>query len=614
MRAPLRAATSVVMLAGFYLVGLLQLALAGLLLFVIWTHAHGRGPVAAKVSYLLIAGVVIAVAGLWRAMRTPSTEDLSGVPIAPEQAPLLWEQVHAVAGEMDTRAPDQIRIVADVSAAVHEDSRLLGLIPGRRTLLLGLPLLQTFTVDQLRAVLAHEIGHYAGSHTRLTAVAYRGWLAMHGTVGQASRWNVFGWAFRGYAWLYRLVTSVVTRGRELDADRAAVRVAGRDAAIGMLRELRVTEASWNSYFSRYVVSGLELGYAPSDLFGGFAQLRAARPGELDENPQPRQTGRWDTHPAPDDRIAAMRAQPAVEHPADTRPATALLPDVTALGLALQAEAFDFGPRTVLPWPDYTAASTTLMFQGRADRVFRAVARRTGVARPGLAEVLALVENGKLGELAVEFHPDSTRREAAAEFVATMDALIELAAVRSGVARWEHSWTGPARLTGADGEPVDYTDIAKLAVARETVDEARSRLAEAGIRAEAVQLQATRATATGSGVLGALPNARVDGSHADVILLDEGLVLVPCPTDTDDGEKRVAALLAAVSPAELVARYRYVAYEEVETARIDRQVPIDATLLLHDGRTVTIRERWTADRIGRSEDTFREILSDLRAKP
>ncbi|WP_436525575.1 hypothetical protein [Actinoplanes sp. HUAS TT8] len=117
----------------------------------------------------------------------------------------------------------------------------------------------------------------------------------------------------------------------------------------------------------------------------------------------------------------------------------------------------------------------------------------------------------------------------------------------------------------------------------------------------------------AGVLGALPNVRVDGGHADVILLEKGLVFVPCPDKTDDGDKRVGALLAGHDPADLATRYRYLAYDDVATVRVDRPVPIDATLLLHDGRTVTVRERWTAERVDRSEDVFLEILSDLRDK-
>lgn len=102
------------------------------------------------------------------------------------------------------------------------------------------------------------------------------------------------------------------------------------------------------------------------------------------------------------------------------------------------------------------------------------------------------------------------------------------------------------------------------------------------------------------VLGVVRDATVDGHPADVILLEKGLVVVP--------SRKSGALLARHSPGELAERHRHVAYVDVAAVRFDRSSPVDATLLLRDGRTMTVRERWTAD----PDDTFREILSGLRA--
>ena len=151
MSTALRAALSVAMLVGFYVLGLAQLALVGWLLYEIWTHSQGAG--AAKVSWLLLAAVGAVVAGLWQALKSTPSEP-HGLLVTPAQAPVLWETVREMAVEAGTRAPDEIRLVPEVNAAVSEDTRLLGLVAGRRRLYIGLPLLQTFTVDQMRSVLA----------------------------------------------------------------------------------------------------------------------------------------------------------------------------------------------------------------------------------------------------------------------------------------------------------------------------------------------------------------------------------------------------------------------------------------------------------------------------
>ncbi|GGN34472.1 Zn-dependent protease with chaperone function [Actinoplanes campanulatus] len=613
MSTTLRAAVSVAMLVGFYVLGLLQLALVGWLLYEIWTHMHGAG--AAKLSWLLLAAVGAVVAGLWRAIRAKPDEP-TGMLITPEQAPELWATVRELAVAAGTRAPDEIRLEPMVNAAVSEDARMLGLLGGTRRLYLGMPLLQTFTVDQLRAVLGHELGHYSGSHTRLGAIAYRGRLAMYETLSRVGRYNVFGWVFKGYGRLYRLVSNAVGRRQEFEADEVAVRVAGADAAVGVMRELPVATFAWNFYFGQYVAQGVELGYAPDDIFGGFGRMHAARTDALaglrDIEPDD-ETSVWDTHPALGERITAIRALPPVQHAADQRPATVLLPNVDELGRALQAEAFDFGDRPVLPWAEFTAASITAARQRGADRIFRSTARLLGVPEAGLAEILDLAADGKLGKLAAEFFPDATRKEAALAFADPMDDLITLAAVRSGVVGYQHSWSGPAQLVGRDGQPADFTEIAKLAVVPESVAEARARLGALGVQIEAARVVESRATAGGSDVIGAMANVRVNDQETDLIMLDRGFVLVPAPKGTDDGEKRLKEMLSKNDPATLAQIYRYLPYEEITGARVLKPVPISAEVDLHDGSTVRIKARWTGEELGKSQDTLEKILNRLNER-
>ncbi|NED80705.1 M48 family metalloprotease, partial [Streptomyces sp. SID11233] len=98
----------------------------------------------------------------------------------PQEQPRLWELVRKLAKAADTRAPARILLTADVNASVTERTRLLGLVPGRRELYLGLPLVQGLTEAQLRGVLAHELGHYAHADTRLSGLTSR----VRGQVGR----------------------------------------------------------------------------------------------------------------------------------------------------------------------------------------------------------------------------------------------------------------------------------------------------------------------------------------------------------------------------------------------------------------------------------------------
>ncbi|WP_232234532.1 M48 family metallopeptidase [Actinoplanes sp. N902-109] len=595
------------MLLGFYVVALIQLVVV--LALAIWVTVETTAVVGIKLGLPLLIAVGATFVGLWRAIRTRS-QPPHGLVVTPQDAPELWATVHALAGEVGTRTPDEIRLVPEVNAAVSEDAKLLGLVGGRRMLYLGMPLMQSFTVDQLRAVIAHELGHYSGKHTSLGAVAYRGRLAIGHSISRIGPYNPVGWVFRGYARLYLLVDNAASRRQEREADQASVRVAGPAAAAAALKDSAIADAAWDFFFAQYVVPGWEAGYAPDDLFGGFGQFVAERQdelAELREREPEQQSSRWDTHPSIAERIAIMRTAPQPPHPVDGRPAVALLGAVQAAGLALQREVVDTGNRQVLPWPQFIAAATTAGLQQTSDRIFRSVGRLTGTAEPGLGTLFELVAAGRLGELAEEFFSNATRKEAAAKFAGPMDTLLTLAAIRSGVAFWRMSWSGPVRLIDAVGADLDLEEIAKLAVAPETLDEARARLAELGVRVEAAAVIERQVTARGADVIGAMANVKVDGEHADVLMLDRGLVFVPAPKSTDKGAKRLETLLGSAPVEQLAARHRFVPYEELTGASITKRTPIRADLRLHNGTAVSLEERWAGEQLGKSRDTLLTIL-------
>jgi Zn-dependent protease with chaperone function len=614
MVAAFRAAVAAVMLAGFYVLALVMF-LATILVGA-WLASVTNTAIAIKlVAPLLLASVGAVAVALWRTLRA-KPEEPHGLPLGPDHGPYLWQMVHELAGVVRTRVPDEIRIVPDVNAAVVEHARLLGLVGGRRVLYVGLPLMQVFTLDQLRSVIAHELGHYSRRHTRLAAIAYRGRMAIGGTIGRIGPYNVVGWVFKAYARLYLLVDSAVVRRQELEADQASVLVAGRAAAAGALRELPVLSAAWNFYLGAYLEAGWELGYAPDDLFGGFRAMVDARKAELDElrSAQPsREASIWDTHPPIVDRIAAIARTPESPTYRDDRPAALLLPDLAGIGRRLQQATVKVGERTVLPWPQFTAATLTARLQHRADAIFRSIARTVHAPEANLPMVLDLVAAGRAGEIAEPLFPENTRREAATLFAGPLELLLQLAAIRSGVAGFLHSWSGPATLvTIRDGEPVDLRPIAELALQPNAQYEARHRLANMGVHIQAVGQVERRANAFGANALAALANVKVDSIEHDVVVLDKGLVLIANPGDSNDGRRRLEQRLAVSTVAELAARHWFLPYEEVASASVARQVPLRAELVLHDGRRIEVQETWSGEQLGKdSRDVLVKVLGSLR---
>jgi Zn-dependent protease with chaperone function len=611
MITTIRAGLSVVLLAGFYLLAFG--IVGGLAWLAYWLWSDGPSGAAAKVSYLVVVIAGGLGVALWKVVRA-KPEQPGGLPLRPDEAPQLWGVVGDLARQVGTRAPDEIRLIPDVNAAVSEDAKAMGLFAGRRYMYIGMPLAQAFTVAQLRSVLAHELGHYSHQHTRLGALAHRGRMTIVQTIQQIGPTTFAGRIFRLYARLYILVESAVSRRQEYEADQASVRVAGREAAVGAMRDLPVVAAAWNFYLDRYVGPGWEAGYAPTEVFAGFSELLAHRKEELDglrASAPPSERSKWDSHPPIADRIRAMALmpEPAGVEP-DDRPATALFPDLAKTALRLEDAAFAVEGRTRLSWHEYTAASLASTTQQDADALFRAAGRLAGVERGDLGTALDLVAAGRAAELAraVSPHDDPD------SLVGFFAAAISVAAVKSGTANWRHSWSGPAELVASDGTPMPVGQVAALAAAGDTVGQARERLGGLGVDVAAARQESDRATASGADLVGGLANMKCGKDYFDVYVLTRGLVLVPGPKSTDNGKDRlVKTLQEAGSATALASQYRFVAFEEVASVQLVKKIPVRVDITLHSGETIPLHQGWTGETLAKdSDEVLRQALAPFTA--
>jgi Zn-dependent protease with chaperone function len=633
MTTTLRAALSLLMLAGFYVVSVGLVVGLGWLSVLAFSSEHARG--AGQLALLALVLAFGIVSALWKVARAKAAPP-EGVEVPERAAPELWIVVRELAAAAGTRAPDEIRLVPEVNAAVSEEARLLGLVGGRRRMYLGVPLLLALDVAQLRSVLAHELGHYSRSHTRLGPLTYRGRAVVLATVQELAG-TIVGWLLVGYARLYLLVSAAVSRRQELEADEISVRVAGRPVAQEALHEVEVVAAAWTFYTGTYVAPAFEAGFATTApaLFGGFEQMLRARADELAElrrgAPDATQT-RWDSHPSHAARIATMARMPDVHRARDTRRATLLVPGFTDAAALVAEGALRFEDRQRLDWPELGAAATTRNRQRTADAVYRAAARLAGVPQASVSTVLALVEHGRGPDLAAELGlalPSAApvpapaaagpaRRGADPEperpgtLVDALEVVVATAAVQAGIAFWEQPWTGGPRLLDPHGAAIDTRPLATLAADPGTVADARRHLAALRVDVHRAGQASAHADALGAQLLGAVSSVKVDGARHDVYVLDEGLVLVPVPF-RGSGRKRMLALLDGTSVADLAARYRYLPYEEVATARLWSRVPLRARLALKRGGTVRLSATMRSEDLGGGGAVLAAAVAELRKR-
>ena len=418
-----------------------------------------------------VAAVLLAGFHLLALVLRARPEPPRGVLLVESTVPELFATVRGLAGAVGTRMPEEIRLVAQVHAAVNEDARLLGLRPGRRRLYLGVPLLQALTVSQLRAVVARELGHYARGYAGLGALTCRGQATIGRTLRQAGSRRLAGYLLRGYARLFFAVSMPVSRRMELAAERGAVRGAGRAAAAGALRELPIADTAWHSYLTSYVGWGAEAGCAPTDVFAGFGELLQARgPGSGEEpavEPDP-EASRW-----------------------DPRAAIELVPQHTAVLATVEADAFDFGDRTRLPFAEDTVRVAQLMSQHDAEALYRAAAQVAGVGSAGLGTVLDLIGAGRRDELVAAVPGPVEPADAEIRFEALLGSAIGLGLVTAGAASWRHSWYERVVLLNRGGLRLALEPLLELA-SPQSVAELRGLLDALGVDLAAPASLATAA--------------------------------------------------------------------------------------------------------------------------
>ncbi|MFJ3998129.1 M48 family metallopeptidase [Streptomyces parvus] len=415
MGPTLRATRALVLLAGFYLLGFVLLA--GLAV-VDWAAAvHTPGPFALKVFIVSAVLAVPIVRGMFM-LRTPPEEDVPGVRVDDGHEPRLWQTVRDIARQVGTRAPDEILLTGDVNASVGEDSRFLGLAGGTRRLHVGLPLMTGLSETQLRAVLAHEMGHYGNADTRLAAVSERGRVHVLRTIahfearagakvskerarqekkaaaavakgrkakevettGTGITYRAMARLYTAYGKFYLRATLSGSRRAEFAADIAAARIAGRDATASALREIPVIDGAHDFYLNSYATLGTDAGLLPppGEFLGGFRRLLAARHEELAAMRGGRLPAEpvspYDSHPPIAERVARIEALPDDGRASDpARPSLSLLSDVEGTFAAVEESVLTpaaLGLRR-LDWPELVHAAMSV-HTGRSAQRFGAL--------------------------------------------------------------------------------------------------------------------------------------------------------------------------------------------------------------------------------------------------
>jgi len=307
--------------------------------------------------------------------------EIEDLEVTRQQEPRLFEFIDRLADEARAPRAHKVYLSPRVNAAVFYDLSLLNLIiPSKKNLEIGLGLVNVLSLGELKAVLAHEFGHFA---QRSMAVGRWVYIArqiaghvvarrdvLDKLLRQLSRFDLrvawVGWLLSMIVWsirsmmdvLFRLVLlaeRALSRQMEFQADLVAVSLTGSDALIHALHRLHSADDAWDKSVS-FAFDEANKERRVSDVFAVQARIIERMreilnqpdygivPPVPDSDPQGHRLFKsalaqsprmWSTHPPSADREHNAK-QRYVSATVDARPAWELFSDATALRESMTA--------------------------------------------------------------------------------------------------------------------------------------------------------------------------------------------------------------------------------------------------------------------------------------
>ena len=211
--------------------------------------------------------------------------------LKPENEPKLFEFLYRLADEAGAPRPHRVFVSPSVNACVFYDLTIFNLFfPSKKNLEIGLGLVNVLNLSEIKAVLAHEFGHFAQKSMAVGSWVYVAHqIAVH-IIAQRDILDRFikgisnfdlriawvGWILSLIVWSIRSLVEAffslviiseraLSREMEFQADLVSVSLTGSDALIHALHKLHAADEAWERTLG-FVSSEAGDERAVSDVF------------------------------------------------------------------------------------------------------------------------------------------------------------------------------------------------------------------------------------------------------------------------------------------------------------------------------------------------------------
>lgn len=271
------------------------------------------------IKLMLIIGLValVTIGAILKSVFVRVRDEDPGPRLDVGAHPRFAAVLEEVAGRVRTRPVDSVFLTPGTDIAVTERGGFFRQLRRKtdRTLILGIGVLEGMSVQQLKAILAHEHGHFrnedtAGGSFALSARRSLTLMAI-GLVqgGVASKLNPAWWFTVLFSKVFARISQGASRLQEVLADRWAAYAYGSDAFVAGLRHVIAATVRFDAR-ANLTLNEIVERRAPLANFYRFVPAQAADEGAIEdaiEQELTREPTAYDSHPAPRDRIEWVSA-------------------------------------------------------------------------------------------------------------------------------------------------------------------------------------------------------------------------------------------------------------------------------------------------------------------
>jgi Zn-dependent protease with chaperone function len=286
-----------------------------------------------KLIFILAIVVWILLKAVWVKFEEPT-----GYVLERKQFHKLFDTIDQLRLQLKSLPIHQVILTPELNAAVVQTPRLGIFGWQKNTLIIGLELMLILSADEMRAVLAHELGHLSRNHSRFNGWIYRARIMWQKVMEEFEHSESFGAKllqrfFDWYVPRFSAYSFALARNNEYEADAISVELTDKETATHALVNVHasspyINEHYWSSYYKK-ADRIPEPDHAPYEgLVRFMAENKITQADMLARIKQAMEetTNYSDTHPCLKDRFNSIGGAPVLPVPASISAAREWLGD------------------------------------------------------------------------------------------------------------------------------------------------------------------------------------------------------------------------------------------------------------------------------------------------